>query len=177
MSTDSKYAAQVFEQSYAARPAIEGVEVIQLPLQSDDGGNFSEIARITGGSVEGLKAPFDAQQVSMSMVKPGAIKAFHLHSEQDDLWYTPPFERFVVNLHDVREGSATFDAHMRLVTGGGKNLLLRIPKGVAHGIGNPYEKDMMLFYLTNQKFDIKNPDEHRLPWDIFGTDIWEITKG
>jgi hypothetical protein len=36
---------------------------------------------------------------------------------------------------------------------------------------------MMLLYLTNQKFSIKNPDEHRLPWDVFGKDIWELIKG
>src|SRR5260221_14793444 len=138
MATDSKYASKVFEQSYAAKPKIDGVEITQLALQSDDGGNFSEITRMTGGMVEGLQAPFDAQQLSMSIVKPGAIKAFHLHNDQDDIWYTPPTERLVVNLHDVRKDSPTFDVHMRLVIGGGKNLLLRIPKGVAHGVGNPF---------------------------------------
>jgi|SRR5579859_6009736 len=177
MPTDAKYIAQVSSQSYAAKPMIEGVEVVQLPLQSDDGGNFSEIARLTNGQVEGLKTPFTAQQVSMSVMTPGAIKAYHLHYNQDDLWYAPPFERLVVNLHDVREGSATFDTHMHLVLGAGKNLLLRIPKGVAHGVANLYDKNMTLFYLTDQKFDINKPDEQRLPWDAFGKDVWEITKG
>ncbi len=177
MPVHSKYAQKVFVQEYGAKPLIEGVEVVQLPLQSDDGGNFAEITRFTGGKVEGLKTPFEVRQFSMSVLTPGTIKAFHLHFNQDDLWYTLPYERLVVNLHDVREESSTFDNHMRVVMGGGKNFLLRIPKGVAHGVGNPYEKNMVMFYLTDQQFDIKQPDEHRLPWDTFGTDIWDITKG
>src|SRR5579859_3799004 len=177
MPTDAKYSSQVFNQSYDAKKMIEGVEMVQLTLQNDDGGNFSEVARLTDGQVEDLKEPFIVQQVSMSVMTPGAIKAYHLHQNQDDLWYAPPFERLVVNLHDVREGSATFDMHMRLVMGAGKNFLLRIPKGVAHGVANLYDKNMTLFYLTNQKFDINKPDEQRLPWDAFGREVWEITKG
>jgi dTDP-4-dehydrorhamnose 3,5-epimerase len=153
------------------------VELLQLSLQNDDGGNFAEIARFSGGNVEGLKTPFEARQLSMSVLTPGTVKAFHLHFNQDDLWYTLPYERLLVNLHDVREGSPTFDNHMRIVMGGGKNTLLRIPKGVAHGVSNPYEKNMMMFYLTDQQFDVKQPDEQRLPWDIFGTKVWEVTKG
>src|SRR5579859_4254087 len=108
MPTDAKFATQVFSQSYDTKKMIDGVEILQLALQNDDGGNFSEIARITNGQVEGLKEPFIVQQVSMSVMTPGTIKAYHLHYEQDDLWYTSPFDRLVVNLHDVREGSATF---------------------------------------------------------------------
>lgn len=177
MSTDSKYALKVFDQSYASKPSIEGVEIIPMPFQSDDGGNFSELARITNGQVEGTKHPFEARQISISVLTPGTIKAFHLHNDQDDIWYTLPYERLLVNLHDVRKKSPTFDVHMRLILGAGKNLVLRIPKGVAHGVANVYNKEMMLFYITNQQFDLKKPDEHRLPWDIFGKDIWQITQG
>jgi len=177
MAVHSKYASNLIIQGYDAKPAIDGVQMIQMPLQSDDGGNFSEIARLTNGKIEGYNEPFDVQQVSMSVLTPGTIKAFHVHHEQDDIWYTSPFERLLVNLHDVREGSPTFDTHVRIIMGGGKNFALRIPKGVAHGVANVYERNMMLFYLTNQKFDIKKPDEYRLPWDIFGKEIWELIKG
>lgn len=177
MPTHTKYAAKVFDQTYEPKPTIEGVEITQIAWQSDDGGNFTEVARLGGGQVAGLKSPFEAKQLSMSILTPGAIKAFHLHYTQDDIWYTLPTERLVVNLHDVREDSPTFDTHMRLILGGGKNFSLRIPKGVAHGIANVYDRNMMMFYITDVQFDIKNPDEHRLPWDIFGTEIWDITKG
>ena len=177
MNVHAKYAAQIFAQEYGKKPAIDGVELIPLPIQSDDSGNFSEIVRLTAGKVESLKSSFSVEQVSISIIKPGAIKAFHIHHTQDDLWYTLPSERLIVNLHDVRKDSPTFDQHMRFVLGGHKNLLLRIPKGVAHGVANRYERDMILLYLTDQKFNIKKPDEYRLPWDTFGSDMWDITQG
>jgi dTDP-4-dehydrorhamnose 3,5-epimerase len=177
MSTDAKYQPQVTTQQYGAKPMIEGIELIQLPYNSDDGGNFSEIFRLNGGVVEGTQAPFIAQQISLSVVTPGAIKAYHLHYKQDDLWYVAPYDRLLVNLHDVREGSATFDVHQKLVLGGGRNQLLRIPTGVAHGVANVYDRNMTLIYATSEKFNAQDPDEHRLPWDVFGADAWEITKG
>lgn len=173
----AKYANQLSTQRYGSKPAIEGVEIVQLPLQSDDGGNFSELARMKEGKLIGMKEPFEVHQMSMSVLVPGAIKAFHIHQKQDDVWYVPFYDRLLVNLHDIREGSKTFDAHMRLVMGGGKNFSLRIPKGVAHGVGNLYERHMALFYFTSQHFNPEDPDEHRLPWNAFGAEVWDITKG
>lgn len=177
MKIDPQYASAITVQSYTSSQPIEGVEIIPMPLQSDDGGNFSEVARITEGKIEGLKTPFEARQVSISVLTPGTIKAYHLHYAQDDLWYTLPTERLIVNLHDVREGSPTQNTHMRLVMGGGKNFLLRIPKGVAHGAANMYDRNMILFYITSQQFNLKDPDEKRLPWDTFGAEVWQLTKG
>jgi dTDP-4-dehydrorhamnose 3,5-epimerase len=177
MDIDSQYSAAVTVQSYGAKPIIDGVEIIQLPWNSDDGGNFSELYRMENGFIQGLKTPFEAKQISMSVITPGAIKAYHLHYKQDDLWYVSPYDRLLVNMHDVRANSPTRDAHLQIVLGAGKNLLLRIPAGVAHGVANVYQQNMTLFYATSQTFNLQNPDEQRLPWDIFGEDVWEITKG
>src|SRR5258708_1564397 len=105
MKIHSNYAPHVSIQSYEAKPTIEGVEIIPLPFQSDDGGNFSEIVRLNSGMVSHTKNPFEAKQVSFSLLTPGAIKAYHCHHHQDDLWYTLPTQRLIVNLHDVREES------------------------------------------------------------------------
>ncbi len=177
MNIASQYASQMSVQEYGNRPQIEGVEIIQLPFQSDDGGNFSELFRLENGKVEGLKQPFEAKQISMSVIVPKAIKAYHIHKKQEDVWYVAPYDRIIVNLHDLREDSPTFDHHMRLVLGAGKNLILRIPNGVAHGAANMYERNMVLFYATSEQFNVKDADEHRLPWDAFGADKWEITQG
>lgn len=108
---------------------------------------------------------------------PNTIKAYHIHFNQDDAWFATPNNRILVNLHDIREGSPTFGVHMKLHLGGCKNQLLRIPHGVAHGAANPYTTDQVLFYATSEQFSPTNPDEHRLAWDSFGADVWEITKG
>jgi len=177
MTIHSQFAERLTIQHYGHHDQIEGVEVIPLALQGDDGGNFSELARVSNGQFEGLTVPFNIRQVSMSLLTPGAIKAYHIHKKQDDVWYAAPSDRLIVNLHDLREGSPTFDMHERFVLGGGKNFLLRIPKGIAHGVANMYERDMTLFYFTDQQFSLQDPDEHRLPWDKFGADVWDITKG
>lgn len=177
MNIASNYADKVTTQSYSPKPTIEGVEIIPLKLHSDDGGNFLEIFRLSAGNLDGLATPFNAQQISISTMYPGVVKAFHLHKNQDDLWFVPPGHRLLANLHDVRDGSKTFDVHMRIVLGGGGAQLLRIPAGVAHGVKNCYNKPMMLIYATSQQFNADQPDEHRLPWDIFGTDVWDLQKG
>lgn len=178
MDIHSKYNKKVTVQEYGSKaPAISGVEFMKSPFHKDDGGNFTEIFRLTNGLVEELVDSFEVRQLSMSVVVPGTIKAYHLHYEQDDLWFVSPYDRLLVNLHDVRQDSPTFDTHMRLVLGAGSAVQVRIPKGVAHGVSNPYHRDMTLFYATSQQFNAKEPDEQRLPWDVFGADVWELTRG
>lgn len=167
----------ITQQRYDSKTIIDGVELIQLKWNADDGGNFSEIWRLKHGQVEGTAQPFEAKQISMSVLAPQTVKAYHLHYLQDDMWYVPPTQRLLANLIDIRAGSPTERVHMRLTLGGGKNQLLRIPAGIAHGIANPYQHDMFMIYATSSQFDPVNPDEYRLPWDAFGEDIWQLTKG
>ena len=61
---------------------------------------------------------------------------------------------------------------MRVLLGGGASKLLYIPRGVAHGCSNFYKKSTELFYFVSSRFDINNPDERRLNWDILGSDFW-----
>lgn len=177
MQIGSKYQQKVTTQSYSGRPKIEGVELKQLEFHHDDGGNFCEVFRITEGQIEGLGQGFTIRQVSLSILTPGTIKAFHLHYQQEDLWFVPPNDRLLVNLVDLRQESPSYEVAHRLVLGGGKAQLLRIPAGVAHGVANVYERNMSMFYATSKQFNAQQPDEHRLPWDTFGAEIWQLSKG
>jgi len=177
MSIAQKYTEKLTTQKYAEKPVITGVELLELSLKTDDGGNFLELFRLKSGQIEGLATPFEVKQISLSILESGAIKAYHIHQTQDDVWFVPPFERLLVNLHDLRQDSNTFDTHLRIVLGGGQAKLLRIPLGVAHGLKNCYQRPMSLIYATNQQFSLDQPDELRLPWDHFGADVWEIQKG
>lgn len=177
MTISETYQSKITSQSYLEKARIEGVELTALKLHTDDGGNFLEIFRLKNGSVEGAATPFEAQQISMSIMVPGVVKAYHFHKQQDDFWFVPPTHRLLVNMHDLREDSPTYDQHLRLVLGGGSAHTLRIPAGVAHGVKNCYSQDMYLFYATSQQFNPEAPDEYRLPWDAFGSDVWEVAKG
>src|SRR6266545_569408 len=91
-------------QSYGPAPSIDGVEIVELKRFPDDGGSMTELARLTDGHPQAV-AGFTLRQVNYSEVEPGAIKAFHLHARQTDVWYVPPSDRCLMVLVDVRAGS------------------------------------------------------------------------
>jgi dTDP-4-dehydrorhamnose 3,5-epimerase len=177
ISPDAKRAFQL--QSYGSAPAIDGVALITLRRHADDGGSFTELARLTaGGGTEGLEG-FSTRQVNYSELAPGTIKAFHLHVRQTDVWYVPPGDRMLIVLIDARQGSATEGARMRLVLGDGGSRLLRIPPGVAHGVRNLGTQPGRIIYFTDLHFSAEpsSCDEGRLPWDFAGPEVWEVTRG
>ncbi len=171
-----EFREKISRQDYSAKDKIEGVEFVDLPHFTDDGGTFIEVARLTDGIHDWLPGTGVAQ-VSFSEMLPGVIKAFHVHFNQEDVWFIPPSCRMLIGLHDLRSSSATTGKSMRFVMGGGKAKLVRIPRGVAHGVRNIDEKSGTIFYFVSQQFSPKDTDERRLPWDAIGADFWEITKG
>jgi dTDP-4-dehydrorhamnose 3,5-epimerase len=165
-------------QSYGPAPVIDGVRLIELKRHADDGGSMTELARLVEGRPEAL-GEFTVKQVNYSEVAPGAIKAFHLHQRQTDVWYVPPSDRLLVVLLDVRTRSRTEGTRMRIVLGHGASRLLAIPPGVAHGVRNLGTETGRIIYFTDLHFSAEPSacDEGRLAWDFAGADVWEITKG
>lgn len=171
------FAACLTTQQYGGGQRIEGVKIIDLRLLTDDGGSFAELARFDDqGNLEAIP-DFKVQQVSYSLLLPGAIKAFHLHFNQDDVWFVPPTDRLLIGLVDARKASPSCGATMRFVLGGGKAQLLSIPRGIGHGGANVGSRPATIFYFVNQRFDLQNPDERRLPWDLLGKEFWQIGPG
>lgn len=166
------------KQNYAPSPQIEGVKFMPIAQFVDDSGFFLELGRLNKG-IHAALSSYEAKQVNYSRVLPGAVKATHIHKNQDDVWFVPPDERLLVGLKDIRSGSKTEGITMRFVLGEGQPRLLFIPRGVAHGVGNIWQKPATLIYLVNQHFstDEKTCDEYRLPPDLFGKDFWKITAG
>lgn len=177
MEIAKKYQDLKVVQDYSGRGKIAGVELINSPWFSASDGNFAEILRYDDGHIRGLEQDFVIRQLNWSYVTVGAVKGYHYHHHQKDLWFCPPYDRLIVNLHDLRQDSPTFDQHQTLILGAGKNLALVIPEGVAHGCSNPYEKPMTLFYAVTNQFDPEQPDEIRLAWDTFGAEVWQVEKG
>ena len=165
-------------QSYGPAPSIDGVEIIELKRFSDDGGSMTELARLTDGHPQAV-AGFTLRQINYSEVEPGAIKAFHLHQRQTDVWYVPPTDRMLLVLLDVRQGSKSEGARMRLTLGVGASRLVRIPPGVAHGVRNLAATASRIIYFTDVHFSPEPSmcDEGRLPWDYAGAEIWDVTRG
>ena len=164
-------------QEYSAKQKIDGVQIVDLPTFSDDGGYFLELSRFVDGHPKQF-ADFELKQMNFSEMMPGVIKAAHLHFQQEDIWFVPPSHRLLIGLMDVRDGSPTEGVQMRFVAGGGKARLIYIPRGVAHGAANLGNQPAAIIYLVNNEFtpDAEHTDEHRLPWDVFGADFWTLSK-
>jgi dTDP-4-dehydrorhamnose 3,5-epimerase len=174
----SDEARRVFRvQDYSPKPEIKGVEVVQLSRRTDDGGSFTELGRFTAGACAAFPG-FVLAQLNYSEIEPGAIKAFHLHQRQTDIWYVPPGDKMLLVLLDVRAGSPTEGGRMRLMLGDGHSRLVLIPPGVAHGCRNLAPARGRIIYFTDTHFSAapESCDEGRLPWDFAGPDIWEIAR-
>ncbi|MFH1832943.1 MAG: dTDP-4-dehydrorhamnose 3,5-epimerase family protein [Candidatus Levyibacteriota bacterium] len=172
---DEKFRDKVSVQDYSKKPQIDGVKILDINKFVGEDGHFSELIHFNErGECEEFPG-FKVAQVNRAKVLPHAIKAWHIHFKQDEIWYVYPEEHLFVGLFDVREGSKTKEVSMKVVLGG-KSRLLFIPKGIAHGCANVTDNPANIFYFVSQKFDIKDPDEKRLPWDILGKDFWEAKK-
>jgi dTDP-4-dehydrorhamnose 3,5-epimerase-like enzyme len=173
---DPARAERLTTQSYTRRPAIEGVKLIELKRFTEDGGSFTELLRVQKGAVSGLEG-FEVAQVNYSDMEPGAIKAWHVHFRQEDLWFVPPVGKLLVGLLDLRKGSSSLDVSQRFVMGDGRAQLLLIPRGVAHGVANLSAQRQILMYFVNSAFCAEEPDEHRLDPFLLGRAFWEMQAG
>lgn len=165
-------------QDYSPKVGIEGVELVQLRRFNDDGGAMTELGRLDGGRHKDLPG-FEVRQVNYSVVEPLAIKAFHLHHRQTDVWYVPPSDKLLLVLADVRRGSPTEGKLVRMVLGDGNSRLVRIPPGVAHGCRNlrPATPSVIVYFVDVQFSVGADCDEGRLPWNHFGAEVWDVERG
>lgn len=149
---------------------IEGVCIEPLALHPDDRGYFLEIARFGQKLVTGFTP--EETQVSCALTYPGAIKAFHYHRHQVDVW-APVAGLLQVALVDLREGSRTYGGRNTLYAGALRPWQILIPPGVAHGYKVLGSDPALLVYLTNRLY---NPaDEGRIPYNEPGINYdWEL---
>lgn len=164
-------------QGYGKKQMINDVEVAAINRFAGEDGTFEELCRITDEGTLQAFPDFIVKQMSRSKLLPGAIKAWHLHFSQEDVWYVAPEDHMILGLWDVRENSETKGHKMHIVLGAGRSQLIYIPRGVAHGVANIAPREGSVIYFVNQYFDQKNPDEQRLPWDACGEEFWIPEKG
>lgn len=164
-------------QDYRPQRSIDGVFLVEIKRFVSEDGDFWEVVRIKNGKIIQPKelSFFTVKQINYSQILPGTIKAWHLHFHQDEIWFVPPEGRLIVGLLDLRENSRTRRLTMRLVLGV-RSCLLYIPRGVAHGLANPYLSSVRMTYLVNNYFDGK--DEKRLPYDFaVEENFWAVQRG
>ena len=177
MKLKGEYEGAYRVQDYGVAEEIAGVRRLPLRRFNDDGGSMIELLRPAETLSEGLR-DFEVAQINYSTLQPGAIKAFHIHRRQTDVWFVPPEDRVLLVLFDARDG-APAGVHVRWVLGDGRAELVRIPPGVAHGCRNLGGHAARIFYFTDRTFspDPSRCDEGRLAWDALGAEVWELSRG
>ncbi|MGH9400090.1 MAG: dTDP-4-dehydrorhamnose 3,5-epimerase family protein [Thermoanaerobaculia bacterium] len=165
---------------YEKAASIEGVRTLALSRFTDDRGFFFEIFRAGARHPAGrdLAEFFEgvrAAQMNYSVVDAGGhVKGLHYHLKQEDVWFFPPPSKAKVVLLDIRKISPSFGRTQVVVAGGGQDILIRIPAGVAHGY-RPLTNPCALLYVVTETFDPGDPDEFRIAWDHPAVrDLWEI---
>jgi dTDP-4-dehydrorhamnose 3,5-epimerase len=168
---------QIFVQDYSKKPVIDGVKIIDVKQFTGEDGTFEDLIRLNDQGYLEAFPDFQLKQVNRSKILPKSIKAWHIHLQQEDIWYISPEDHMILGLWDVRKNSPTKDIKMRVIMGVHKSKLVYIPRGVAHGVINIASKSGIILYFVNAQFNPQNPDEKRLPWDKAGKEFWEIEKG
>ena len=132
---------------------IKGVKIKQLTRHTDNRGYFEEILRMDDDLLK------EFGQASISMTKPGIIKAFHWHKNQDDVFHVLEGKALVV-LYDLKSKKK-----MIIKMDSEDPKILFIPKGVAHGYKALGKKPLKMLYLMNKTYNAKKPDEQRIDFN------------
>lgn len=149
---------------------IEGVRLDKLSVWPDDRGYFLELVRMGQGLAQDF--PRESTQVSTALSYPGAVKAFHYHRFQTDLWF-PVTGMLQVALVDLRPASRTFALRNTLYVGSLRPWQILIPPGIGHGYKVIGADPAILVYFTDHYY---NPDdEGRIPYDDTNINYdWEL---
>lgn len=164
-------------QSYDEGDPIEGVAHRYLSTFADLDGSVTEVHRLSEGKLESPDHAIELRQLTVSRASPFRINAFHLHprQRQDEVW-TVLAGSLKVWLVDTRKNSSSTGVMRCYHLSGEPISSLFIPWGVAHGYQAGHQGALIL-YAMNAQFDRENPNEGRLPWDYFGSDLWSPDRG
>lgn len=149
---------------------IVGVRIQPLALYPDDRGYFLELARLGQALTAGF--PLATTQVSAALTYPGAIKAFHHHRHQTDLWAVVR-GMMQIALVDLRPDSPTYGLRNTIFAGDLRPWQVLIPPGVGHGYKVVGVEPALLVYLTDRTYDPS--DEGRIAYNDAGINYdWEL---
>jgi dTDP-4-dehydrorhamnose 3,5-epimerase len=148
---------------------IDGVVVSPRRIILDERGFIMHMLKNTDPEFEKFG------EIYFSGVNPGAIKAWHLHTQMT-LNYAVPFGSIKFVLYDARPGSPTRGLVQELFLGQGNHCLVQVPPGVWNGFKGIGRDTSIVANCASLPHD---PDEiERM--DPFSTEIpydWALKHG
>lgn len=103
-------------------------------------------------------------QAVLSRINPpaGKVRAWQMHKQQDDRLFVSR-GRLCFGLYDDREGSSTRELLNVFTLSDHQRAMVRVPRGVWHGIQNVSEVDGVFINLPTRPYVYEDPDKYRLP--------------
>ena len=139
------------------RPLIDGVVVRPAQTIVDRRGEIVEVYRPSWGL-----HPDPLVFVYQVLIRPGAIKGWVVHEQQDDrLFMSTGVLRWA--LYDARADSPTQGLVNDFVFSDRNRGLLVIPRGVYHAVRNIGAVDALFVNMPTRPYDHADPDKFRIP--------------
>ena len=141
------------------RRMIDGVRVRPATTHPDDRGSVCEMFN---HACDLHPDPLD--YVYHVMIRPGKVKGWVVHREQDDrIFVSQGTVRFA--LYDDRAESPTYKLVNEIFVSDQNRGLIIIPKGVYHAVQNVGNSDAIFINMPTKAYNHANPDKYRLPLD------------
>ena len=154
-----------------SRKMIDGVRIKKLKVIPDERGRLMEILRCDD------ECFIKFGQVYLTTAYPNIVKAWHYHKNQTDNFAVVK-GMMKLALYDQRSNSPTYKEINEFIIGEHNPMLVQIPNMVIHGFKCIGETEALVINCPTEKYDYKNPDEHRL--DPYNNDIpynWKVKEG
>ena len=140
-------------------PLIDGVRVRAATTIVDERGTVCELYDPAWGFTE--EPLVFVYQIT---IRPGQVKGWVVHYEQDDRLFFS-FGSSKVVLYDLRDESPTRGMVNELCFSEHNRSLLRIPRGVVHAVQNIGSVDAMYLNMPTRPYNHADPDKFRFPLD------------
>lgn len=143
----------------SVEPAIDGVLVRHAVTHADERGTLTEVFDGRWGFTDE-----PAVYVYLATVRPGQVRGWVVHLEQDDRLFVARGTAKVA-LYDARETSSTFGLRNVHYLGDHDRGLVRIPAGVVHAVKNVGSDEVVFVNLPTRPYAHEDPDKYRYPAD------------
>jgi dTDP-4-dehydrorhamnose 3,5-epimerase len=141
------------------RPLLDGVIVRPAVTIADDRGELCEIFN-PAWQLDDQPLVY----VYQATIRPGKVKGWVVHREQDDRLFSSMGHLKIV-LYDDRADSASYQRINEIFVGERNRALVLIPRGIYHAVQNIGQTEAVFMNLPSRPYQHDHPDKYRLPLD------------
>ena len=139
-----------------------GVKVFSPKINNDERGFVSEIFRSNWSEFFGNDYP---KQINISKSKPGVIRAWHRHKNNQIDFFTVLKGKMKICVYDDNKKSSTFGKLVEIIADENNLQIIKVPGHFWHGTKTIGLESSYTIYFINNLYNYENPDEERMPWN------------